>query len=211
MSAASPTTRRQALRDRALPAAEIAEFARARAETLAAYGFDVNFAPVADVAFTPDSFMTGRTFGIDPAVVAEDVAAYLAGVAGTGVLHSRQAFSRAWPRFRRFPRGVAGARRRLRNLVGEDALPFRVAVEAGVPMVMLGHLVVPAWDELPASLSPAAVRVLRDDLGFSGVIVSDDLGMGALSAWTPLRSSIWPLTPATTSSSSSSRTSNQRR
>jgi beta-N-acetylhexosaminidase len=64
-----------------------------------------------------------------------------------------------------------------------DALPFRVAVEAGVPMVMLGHLVLPAWDDLPASLSSAAVNVLRDDLGFAGVIVSDDLGMGALSAW----------------------------
>src|SRR5215212_11932812 len=51
-------------------------------------------------------------------------------------------------------------------------------------MVMLGHLAVPSWDELPASLSPEAVRVLREDLGFTGVIVSDDLGMGALATWT---------------------------
>ena len=69
----------------------------------------------------------------------------------------------------------------------EDALPFRVAVEAGVPMVMLGHLAVPSWDELPASLSPEAVRVLREDLGFTGVVVSDDLGMGALATWTPFQ------------------------
>src|SRR5215212_3870414 len=54
-------------------------------------------------------------------------------------------------------------------------------------MVMLGHLAVPSWDELPASLSPEAVRVLREDLGFTGVIVSDDLGMGALAAWTPFQ------------------------
>src|SRR5215218_8501472 len=66
-----------------LPTAEISALARDRAETLASYGFDVNFAPVADVAFTLDSFMTGRAFGDDPAIVAQDVVAYLAGVEGT--------------------------------------------------------------------------------------------------------------------------------
>src|SRR5829696_3691924 len=75
-----------------LPATEISALARARAEKLASYGFDVNFAPVADVVFTPDSFMTGRAFGDDPAVVARDVAAYLSGVAGTGVLHAVKHF-----------------------------------------------------------------------------------------------------------------------
>ena len=167
-----------------LPAAEISALARARAERLAAYGFDVNFAPVADVAFTPDSFMTGRAFGNDPVVVAQDVAAYLAGVDGTGVLHG----------VKHFPghgRVSVDSHEALPVLDvdaatwwEEDALPFRVAVEAGVPMVMLGHLAVPSWDELPASLSPEAVRVLREDLGFTGVIVSDDLGMGALATWT---------------------------
>jgi beta-N-acetylhexosaminidase len=67
-----------------------------------------------------------------------------------------------------------------------DALPFRAAVNAGVPMVMLGHLMVPAWDDLPASLSPVAIRILREDLGFDGVVVSDDLGMGALGDRGPL-------------------------
>src|ERR671910_1070998 len=68
-----------------LPATEISARARARAERLAGYGFDVNFAPVADVAFSPDSFMTGRAFGDDPEAVAEDVVAYLGGVEGIGV------------------------------------------------------------------------------------------------------------------------------
>ena len=168
-----------------LPPAEISAFARARAETLAAYGFDVNFAPVADVAFNADSFMTGRAFGNDPVGVAEDVAAYLGGVEGTGVLHG----------IKHFPghgRVSVDSHEALPVLDvdaatwwEEDALPFRVAVEAGVPMVMLGHLSVPSWDELPASLSPESVRVLREDLGFSGVVVSDDLGMGALASWTP--------------------------
>jgi beta-N-acetylhexosaminidase len=168
-----------------LPAAEITELARARAEALAAYGFDVNFAPVADVAFSPDSFMAGRAYGDDPETVAGDVAAYLEGVAGTGVLHA----------VKHFPghgRVAVDSHEALPVLDvdgaiwwEEDALPFRVAVETGVPMVMLGHLAVPGWDELPASLSPEIVRVLREDLGFMGVVVSDDLGMGALAAWTP--------------------------
>ena len=168
-----------------LPPAEISSLARARADTLAAYGFDVNFAPVADVAFTPDSFMIGRVFGDDPVGVAEDVEAYLGGVEGSGVLHA----------VKHFPghgRVSVDSHETLPVLDvdaatwwEEDALPFRVAVEAGVPMVMLGHLAVPSWDELPASLSPEAVRVLREDLGFTGVVVSDDLGMGALASWTP--------------------------
>jgi beta-N-acetylhexosaminidase len=170
-----------------LPAAEISALARARAEMLAAYGFDVNFAPVADVAFSPDSFMTGRAFGDDPAAVAQDVAAYLQGVEGTGVRHG----------VKHFPghgRVLVDSHEALPVLDvdaatwwEEDALPFRVAVEADVPMVMLGHLAVPSWDELPASLSPESARVLREDLGFTGVVVSDDLGMGALATWTPFQ------------------------
>jgi beta-N-acetylhexosaminidase len=168
-----------------LPAAEVSALARARAERLAAYGFDVNFAPVADVAFSSNSFMTGRAFGDDPAVVAQNVAAYLGGVEGTGVLHG----VKHYPGHGRVSVDSHEALPVLDIDAAtwwvEDALPFRVAVEAGVPMVMLGHLVVPSWDELPASLSPESVRVLREDLRFTGVVVSDDLGMGALATWTP--------------------------
>jgi beta-N-acetylhexosaminidase len=166
-----------------LSPAEVSALARLRAETLAGYGFDVNFAPVADAALTPDSFMAGRTFGAGPEGVAENVSAYLDGVAGTGVLHC----------VKHFPghgRVSVDSHEALPILDVDpavwwevDALPFRVAIEVGVPMVMLGHLVVPMWGDLPASLSPEAVRVLRQDLGFGGVVVSDDLGMGALANW----------------------------
>jgi beta-N-acetylhexosaminidase len=169
-----------------LPLAEISTLAGLRAETLARYRFDVNFAPVADVAFAPDSFMSGRSFGASAEVVAEDVAAYLEGVAGSPVHHC----------VKHFPGhgGVSVDSHEALPVLDvdpavwwdNDALPFRVAVELGVPMVMLGHLVMPAWDESPASLSPEAVRVLREDLAFDGVVVSDDLGMGALAAWGPL-------------------------
>jgi beta-N-acetylhexosaminidase len=129
--------------------------------------------------------MSGRAFGDDPVAVAEDVVAYLGGVEGTGVLHA----------VKHFPghgRVSVDSHEALPVLDvdsatwwEEDALPFRAAVEAGVPMVMLGHLAVPGWDELPASLSPESVRVLREELGFTGAVISDDLGMGALATWTP--------------------------
>jgi beta-N-acetylhexosaminidase len=62
-----------------------------------------------------------------------------------------------------------------------DLLPFRQAIAAGVPMVMTAHVVVPQWDERPATLSPVALQVwLWRRLGFDGVIITDDLEMGGI-------------------------------
>jgi beta-N-acetylhexosaminidase len=169
-----------------LPAAEISRLALLRAEALAGYGFDVNFAPLADVSYAPDSAMAGRTFGSDPALVAAAVTAYFDGVAGTGVLHCAKHF----PGHGRVTVDSHVALPVLDVDPGlwwaTDALPFRAAVAAGAPMIMLGHLLMPAWDDVPASVSGEAVRVLREDLGFAGGVVSDDLGMGALAGWSPL-------------------------
>lgn len=168
-----------------LPPEEVAVWARQRAAFVAGYGFDVNFAPVADVAYTAASFMAGRAFGDDPAVVAAAVAAYIAGASGTGVVHCAKHFP---------GHGRASVDSHLALPVVDlsfaewresDALPFQAAVEAEVPMVMLGHLLYPQWDDIPTSLSPVAVGVLRDELGFDGVIVTDDLGMAALAAYDP--------------------------
>lgn len=163
----------------------IAALARERSGLLRAYGFDVNFAPVADVAFGSESFMLGRTFGGDALRVAEAVGAYVAGVQGSGVLHCAKHF----PGHGR----VSLDSHALLPILdideetwwAEDALPFQAAIDNGVPMVMLGHLAVPMWDDLPATFSPRAVQVLREEMGFAGPIVTDDLLMGALSAWSP--------------------------
>jgi beta-N-acetylhexosaminidase len=65
-----------------------------------------------------------------------------------------------------------------KRLRAHDLPPFEAAVDAGVPMVMVGHLVYPAIDpERPASLSEDAISMLRGDLGFDGVVVTDDLAM----------------------------------
>lgn len=73
-----------------------------------------------------------------------------------------------------------------------DLPPFRAAVEAGVPMVMVGHLLYPAIDpDRPASLSKRAISMLREDLGFDGVVVTDDLAMaGASGGGPPARAAV---------------------
>jgi beta-N-acetylhexosaminidase len=73
-----------------------------------------------------------------------------------------------------------------------DLPPFRAAVKAGVPMVMVGHLVYPSIDpEHPASLSKDAISMLREDLGFEGVVVTDDLAMaGASGGGPPARAAV---------------------
>ena len=168
-----------------LPDAEVAALSRARAEHVAAFGFDVNFAPVADVAYAPESVMADRSFGADPAVVAEKVAAAIAGVAGTRVLHAAKHFPG-------HGRAILDSHVALPEVDlspdewrATDGLPFRAAVAAGVPLVMLGHLAYPRWDDAPTSISAVAVGVLRRELGFAGVVVTDDLGMDALAGIDP--------------------------
>ena len=73
-----------------------------------------------------------------------------------------------------------------------DLPPFEAAVAVGVPMVMVGHLIYPAIDpEQPASLSPEAIGMLRGELGFDGVVVTDDLAMaGATGGGPPARAAV---------------------
>lgn len=163
-----------------LPDDQVRELARVRGEFLANFGFAINYAPVADVAYTPASFMAGRALGSDPLAVAAKVAAIVEGTNLTPV----RATAKHFPGHGRTPVDSHFALPEVELSFAEwwetDALPFRAAVGAGVPLVMLGHLLYSAWDEAPTSLSRFVVNVLRDELGFSGVIVSDDLGMDAL-------------------------------
>ena len=154
---------------------------------LTAAGVDWNLAPVADVPASARSPVLGvRAFGSRAADVARHVAAYIEGLSATGVLGCAKHFpghgATDADSHTDLPRIDLG-RQRLDEV---DLVPFRAAVDAGVETVMLGHLVVEALDpRLPASLSPAAVRLLRDELEFGGLIVTDALDMDAVArTWT---------------------------
>jgi len=161
--------------------------ARALGAELAAAGVDWNLAPVADVPASPLSPVIGvRAFGSDPAEVARHVAAYVEGLAAAGVVACAKHFPGHGATDADSHTGLPRIPRDRSRLEDVDLVPFRAAVVAGVGTVMLGHLVVEALDpRLPASLSPAAVRLLREDLGFDGLILTDALDMDAVArGWT---------------------------
>ena len=165
-----------------------ADAAGAAAETVAAYladlGFNLDFAPVADVA-PAGSVMGRRSFGDDPDLVASMVAAQVRGFAGRGVGCCAKHFpgiGYASGDSEVEPISLDGT---VDDLAARELVPFAAAVAAGGPMVMVGHLScagVTGTDE-PASLSSAVVGdLLRGRLGFSGVAITDSLGMGAVTA-----------------------------
>lgn len=167
------------------------EKARSVAETIAGYlsqlGFNVDFAPDADVADNPEgNVMALRSFGADPALVASMVAAQVDGFSAKGVLCTAKHFPGIGAAVGDSHDGSIGLDKNLDQLDEVELVPFKAAIEHDVPFVMVGHLSLPnvTGSDVPASLSPDIVTgVLRERLGYQNVIVTDSLGMGAISAW----------------------------
>ena len=150
------------------------------------YGFNMDFAPVADVNTNPDNPIIGtRAFSSDPAVAAECAVAMAKGLAGEGIL----------PTFKHFPghgdtaedshTGLAYSCRTVDELAACELLPFEAAAEAGPHAVMVGHIVVPELTgDTPATLSAAAIALVPD--AENTLIVTDSLAMGAITdSYTP--------------------------
>lgn len=154
---------------------------KALASELAHLGFNVDFAPGADVTIGPkDPTIGARSFSADPSVAASLSVEFSRGLLDAGVLPAAKHFpghgSVTADSHRSLP--VQGAT--LAQLETRDWKPFRAAVDAGVPMVMTGHIAVPALEPgVPASLSTATYSALRG-LGFEGVAVTDALNMSAV-------------------------------
>jgi len=149
---------------------------------LARHGINLNLAPVADLDAPGASPVIGvRSFGPDPDQVAAHTAAFVTGVQQSLVA----ACAKHFPGHGR-SRGDSHLElpvvpATLDELRAADLIPFRAAIAAGVAAVMTAHVVFPAIDDRPATLSPRLLRtVLRDELGFGGVIVTDALGMAAI-------------------------------
>ena len=151
---------------------------------LAALGVTVNLAPAVDVNTAADNPVIGtRSFGADTALVARHAAAAVTGLQSAGVAACAKHFPGHGSTQLDSHHEMATVDAPAGLLAERDLPPFAAAIAAGVRAIMPGHLRVPELTgDLPASLSPAALTgLLRGELGFTGVIVSDGLEMKAVS------------------------------
>lgn len=156
------------------------------ARDIAAYGFNTDFAPVADVWTNKRSNAIGdRAYSDDYDEAAELVAAAVKGLHDGGVICCLKHFPGHGSTETDSHDGAATVDKTLPQLRQEDLKPFVSGIAAGADMVMVGHLTVPTMDDVPASVSHKIVtNLLRYDLGFRGVIVTDGLQMQALAQYT---------------------------
>lgn len=164
-------------------ASAVEQVARAMAVELRAAGCNLDFAPMLDLHVNPTSPVTlDRSFGVDPNIVARMGAAFHRGLRAGGVLSCAKHFpghgDAAVDPHLDLP-VFAGSRERLKST---ELVPFAAAITAGVPLLMTAHILLPRIDpENPASLSRTILfDILRGELRFEGVILADDLGMGAV-------------------------------
>ncbi len=168
---------------------------REKSILLKTLGFNVNLAPVADVSINSGDFIYDRTTGMD----AEETADYTARVTEAQSFYGLGSVLKHFPGYgnnKDTHIGVAVDERSMETFLEQDFLPFQagIAVEETVwpsgelrrlrPAVLVSHNIVNCMDpELPASLSPEVHRILREDLGFDGVVMTDDLAMDAVKAY----------------------------
>lgn len=139
-------------------------------------GIAVNFGVVADVTADPAAFIFRRALGVDPAAGVTRVEAAVTGEAPFALSTLKH-----FPGHGAAPGDshstIPSSPLSLAQWSAADALPFQAGIDAGAPLLMFGHLSYPAVDPVPASLSSEWHRIAREQLGFEGVIVTDDLGM----------------------------------
>lgn len=151
-------------------------------DELLALGFNLDFAPVADVS-TSGSAIGDRSFSSDAEEAASLVGSMVAGMKESGILCTLKHFPGLGGVSADTHDGAASTSATLEQLKEKDFLPFQAGIDAGAPLVMVSHVSVPAvtGDDRPASLSTSIIDgLLRTELGFDGVVVTDALNMEAI-------------------------------
>ena len=154
----------------------ILQDARQKSVTLLDLGVNVNFAPVADVSTDPADFIYERALGQDAQTTADYVAQVVTAMGQERIGSVLKHFP-GYGNNQDTHTGVAVDERPYETFETSDFLPFQAGIQAGADAVLVSHNIVTSMDEsLPASLSPAVVTsLLREGLGFNGVVVTDDL------------------------------------
>lgn len=162
------------------------EFGRITAQESRAIGVHWNLFPVADVNSNPANPIIGtRAFGADPRQVGELVAAYIRGARSAGMLTTAKHFPGHGNTATDSHLAVARVDEDLKTLSAVDLPPFRKAIEAGVDAIMTAHVRVPTLDPDPDRVATTSHRVvtdlLKNQLGFKGIVVADAMDMAGLS------------------------------
>jgi beta-N-acetylhexosaminidase len=147
------------------------------------HGVDLDLGPVADVNSTPDNPVIGvRSFGADPVLVGRHVAAWVEGVQGAGAGACLKHFPGHGDTTADSHLALPTVDQPMSVLRARELAPFLSGIKAGAVAVMTSHVVLPAVEpDVPATFSAAATRLLREDLGFDGLLVSDALDMAGAS------------------------------
>lgn len=153
-----------------------------KSELLKSLGINVNLAPVADVSTNASDFIYDRSFGKD----ATETSKYIETVVST---YNEAGLGSCLKHFPGYGNnvdthtGVAVDNRDYSVFEESDFLPFKAGIEVGVPSILVSHNIVKSMDSVPSSLSVKVHEILRNDLGFTGVIITDDLAMDAISKY----------------------------
>jgi len=164
------------------PAAALAQaehHAWLMASEVRAVGVNLSFAPVADLGHH-NRAIGNRAFAESPDVVAECIRAYLRGMHSAGMAATLKHFPGHGTVIEDTHHETAIDDRPLDAIRAHDLIPFKAGIDAGAEAVMLAHVVYPQAAPEPAGYSPFWIqRILREELGFHGVVFSDDIGMAA--------------------------------
>ncbi|MBQ8970039.1 MAG: glycoside hydrolase family 3 protein [Lachnospiraceae bacterium] len=152
---------------------------------LSEYGFNVDFAPVADILTNPDNTVIGdRSFSSDPGLVASLTAEYAKGLHQHNILSCYKHFPGHGGTTADSHDGSVTLERTLDELRAEEFVPFSSGIAEGIDFIMTAHIKlpnIPEAEELPASLSPYMLTdILRHEMGYNGIIISDALNMKAI-------------------------------
>lgn len=159
------------------------DMAVTQAGELKALGFNVNFSPCADVLSNDENTVVrDRSFGKDPSLVSSMVSNVVKGLSAGGMLCAPKHFPGHGSTGGDTHNGYAASDRTFEDLMASDIRPFQAAIDAGAPMIMVGHMTMTEIDaEHPASLSSAIVTgILRAQMDYDGIIITDAINMSAV-------------------------------
>lgn len=155
-----------------------------KSKLLKELGLNINLAPVADVSTDSNDFIYDRSFGAS----ATDTSEYIRNVVKTYNDNNMGSCLKHFPGYGNnvdTHTGIAVDNRDYNTFLESDFLPFKAGIDEGVPSILVSHNIVNSMDsDIPASLSKNVHEILRNDLGFTGVIMTDDLSMDAITLYT---------------------------